>query len=156
MALKIHLRCTASGLVPLYDEDYDAKRRLKVGHDYLAEIREPRNIRFHRKYFALINAAWDLLSPQSRDFFRKDDDLPFDNICRDRFRKTLEVACGWSEQVYSITRKEWLEAPRSIAFDKMTAEEFESLYNNVFHFISTRLLRDTPQEELDNLIRNYI
>ena len=31
--MEIYCRNTASGLVPLYDSDYDEKRKLKIGKD---------------------------------------------------------------------------------------------------------------------------
>lgn len=52
--MKLYLLNTREGLKPMYDEDYDEKKKLKIGEVYEAEIRQPRNLRFHRKYFALL------------------------------------------------------------------------------------------------------
>ena len=48
------LKNTVEGLKPLYDDDYEEKRKLKIGEVYKADIKpmKPRNLQFHRKYFA--------------------------------------------------------------------------------------------------------
>lgn len=55
--MKLQLLNTTRGLVPLYDEDFEEKKKLKLGTEYTAEIKVSRNSKFHRKYFALLNAA---------------------------------------------------------------------------------------------------
>ena len=108
-------------LKPMYDEDLDNKNKLKLGKSYWATIKLARNIDFHRKYFKLISVAWELLGEKTHQFFKT----------KDGFRKTVEVTAGWSEPVYSISRNEWVEVPKSIAFDKMSQDEFEELYERV-------------------------
>ena len=41
--MKILLHNTDRGLVPVYGSDFDEKKKLKIGEDYEAEIRQPRN-----------------------------------------------------------------------------------------------------------------
>ena len=48
--MKLFLRNTISGLVPLYPSDFDEKRKLKLGWDYEADIVHPRNLGFHKKF----------------------------------------------------------------------------------------------------------
>ncbi|GHT56798.1 hypothetical protein AGMMS49982_23820 [Bacteroidia bacterium] len=50
---------TAHGLIPCYDADYDEKKELKIGETFKAKITLARNYEFHKKYFALINCAWE-------------------------------------------------------------------------------------------------
>ena len=57
--MKIKLLNTSVGLKPLYDEDFEEKKKLKIGEVYEATIKRPRNLSFHRKYFGLINLAWE-------------------------------------------------------------------------------------------------
>ena len=53
--MDIYLLNTASGLKPCMDEDYEQKKKLKIGKVYKAKITLARNYEFHKKYFALIN-----------------------------------------------------------------------------------------------------
>jgi Protein of unknown function (DUF1367). len=142
--MKIKVLNTAQGLIALYDEDYDEKRKLKIGQTYVCEIKKTRNLQFHKKYFALINCAWEYQSERRRAFFSENKDI---------FRKTVEIAAGWSERVYSISRKEWLEVPKSISFEKMDNIEFTELYERVKTVLFNTFLRDINKEEfLKNLI----
>ena len=56
--MKILLRKTHTGFEP--DSDLDKERSTKIGFGNIvqAEIKQPRNIQVHRKYFALLNLAF--------------------------------------------------------------------------------------------------
>lgn len=141
--MDIHLICTSHGLVPCADEDYEKKRRLKPGRVYKAKVTPARNYEFHKKYFALINCAWEYQDERTAAFFHHDPEA---------FRKTVEIAAGHCEPVYNITRREWTEQAKSIAFDKMDEAEFQDLYERVKDVLfSTFLRRVTPQEFMRNL-----
>lgn len=60
--MEIHLVRTSLGLQAYGDEDYEMLRKIKIGSVVKANIVQPRNIKFHRKFFSLINAAWDCLT----------------------------------------------------------------------------------------------
>ena len=59
--MKLQLKNTMSGLVPINDASYDEKKKLKIGQVYEVTIKLVRNYDFHKKYFALINCAWEYL-----------------------------------------------------------------------------------------------
>ena len=59
--MDIYCRVTPYGLVPLYDSDLDLKRRLKVGSTVRCRVTNPRNYRFHKKFFALVRLTFDNL-----------------------------------------------------------------------------------------------
>lgn len=136
---------TAQGLKPMYDEDYDEKRRLRIGQVYKAKIVVPRNIELHRKYFSMLNCAWDLLTERQREFFGT----------KESFRKTVQVAAGYCERVYNLDIKSWVEIPRSIAFDKMKGDEFERLYNDVREVLLTVFLKHITIEQFEETLINY-
>ena len=97
--------------------DFEEKKKLKIGEVYEATIKRPRNLSFHRKYFGLINLAWEYQNEIAVEHFKHSIEL---------FRKTVEMAAGWCEPIYSIARKEWIEVPKSIAFDKMDCSPLSS------------------------------
>jgi hypothetical protein len=144
--MKIKLMNTLSGLIPLYDSDYDNKKKLKIGETYIADIKIARNIAFHRKYFALINAAWSLQDEQSQEFFH-------DNI--ELFRKTVQIAAGICEKVYSVSRKEWIEIPKSISFNHMDETEFNQVYNSVLDVLLSTFLAHTPRKLFNEILREF-
>lgn len=144
--MKINLYNTPSGLRPLYDEDFDEKKKLKVGETYVAEIKLHRNSSFHRKYFALINLAWEYLPEKQTEGFRGNKEL---------FRKYCEVAAGFCEPFYSPARKEWVEVPKSISFSSMDEAEFIDLYERVKDVIFGIIGRFVTEEEFVNTLASF-
>lgn len=144
--MKLLLMNTTEGLVPCYDSDYDEKKKLKIGESYWVNVTKARNIKLHRKYFALINCAWEYLNERQTSFFKEN---------KDAFRKTVEIAAGYYDMIYSIARKEWIEQPKSIAFDKMEELEFRELYDNVKRVIFKMFLTNISLEEFERNLINF-
>lgn len=143
--MEIMLLNTMQGLKPLYDEDFEEKKKLKIGEIYRAEIKRPRNLAFHRKYFALIKCAWEYANERTTEHFK----------CIDNFRKTVEIAAGHCEVCYSIERKEWIEIPKSIAFRSMTEDEFTELYERVKDVLYRYFLKHVSIEEFEENLINF-
>jgi hypothetical protein len=143
--MKIYLRNTAHGLIPLYDEDYDEKKKLEIGRDYQAEIKPARKLSFHNKYFSLINCAWNLLTQRARDFFGT----------KEKFRKSLLIAAGHCEPIYNHKLKSWVDIPKSLAFDKMKEDEFEDVYRDCRDVLLKVFLRHITPEQFDEHLINY-
>lgn len=141
--MKLKLYNTAAGLKPMYDEDYDEKRKLKLGAVYNATITLERNPDFHRKLFALIKTAWEYLPERQTEGFRT----------MENFRKYVTVAAGFCDLFYHPRLREWVEIPRSWSFESMDASEFEDLYNKVLDVIVVMLQNVVTKEELDEILR---
>lgn len=142
--MELRLLNTPSGLKPLYDEDYDQKKKLKIGEIYKAKITIARNINFHRKYFALINCAWAYQNERTTKHFKNNVEC---------FRKTVEIAAGHCDTVYNLSLKSWVDIPKSIAFDKLKQEEFEDLYERVKDVLFSTFLKGIDEDEfLNNMI----
>ena len=145
--MKFNVYCKDGGvLVPCSDEDLEKRTKLKRGRIYSCEIKEVRNYEFHKKYFALIAVAWDYQSERSQSFFHNDKEI---------FRKTIEVAAGICDRVYSIDRREWLDVPKSISFTSMDEAEFDEVYNKVKEVIATYFLRNVSEDEFNEIIKNF-
>ena len=145
--MKIDLKCTAEGFLAVWGDDaYEQKRKLKIGKTYTATIREQRNPKFHKKYFALIHCAWAFLNGQQTAFFKENEEI---------FRKTVEMAAGHCEVVYSIERKEWVEVPKSIAYDKIDEVEFRDLYERVKDVLFLVFLKGISEEEFMDALSNF-
>ena len=142
--MKINLLNTSRGLVPMYDYDYDEKKKLRIGEVYCAEVRLQRNYEFLKKYFALINCAWEYLTEPQAEFYKN----------KEIFRKIIEVVAGHCEKWYSPELKKWVEIPKSISFDKMDNAEFQDLYSRVLDVIIISLKID--REEFERNISNFL
>jgi hypothetical protein len=144
--MKFHLVNTVQGLIPATDDDYEKKHSLQLGEVYEVSIQLSRNYEFHKKYFKLINVAWEFMREDQHSFFREN---------KNSFRKTIEIASGHYERVYSIKRKEWLEVPKSIAFNKMGAYEFSELYERVKDTLYNSVLRGISREDFEEVLLNF-
>jgi hypothetical protein len=134
--MKLLVINTPRGLVPLGDDDYEQKRKLKLGETYSVEVKVVRNVDFHRKYFALIAYAWEFLNEQETERFRT----------KENFRKYVEVAAGHCDVIFHPRLQEYVEIPKSISFGKMDNAEFSDLYQRVkdviFYIIGNRVTQD--------------
>lgn len=143
--MKIHLCRSPFGLSGVYDDDREAIKKLKHDEIYEVDIKLQRNPAFHRKYFALFRVAWEYQNEDTQSWFGS----------MDAWRKAVEVAAGHCEKVYSLTLNDWVEIPKSIAFDKMKEEEFQDLYERVKHVLFTIFLPDIAEEDFFEALRDF-
>lgn len=144
--MKINLVVTSEGFRCATDDDYEKKKTLKRGSVIECTVREFRNYKFHRLYFSLINLSWEYLDETQRKFFKDDVNA---------FRKTVEVAAGHYEPVYSTKRNEWLEVPKSIAFDKLDEAGFHDLYERVKNVIYQVFIPNVNKENFEYELRIF-
>lgn len=143
--MDIWLVNTDSGFCCATSEDDGKRHRLRRGEVYKAHISYGRNYRFHKKYFALVNQAWEHLDEQQQAFFKRNIDC---------FRKTVEIAAGYYEPVFNCATGTWVQQSRSIAFDKMSEEEFQELYNRVWDVLFALFLK-IPQSDFKNQLEAF-
>lgn len=129
----------------MYDEDYDLKKRLKVGQSYVADVKVARNVGFHRKYWALLNAAWSLLPERTSNGFRS----------LEGFRSYVIVAAGFYDLYFNPRLKEFVEVPKSISFEKMDEVEFSELYDRSKDVIWSIVGRYVSEEDFERCLINF-
>lgn len=136
---------TPRGLVPFGDDDYEEKKKLKVGQTYSMEVKVVRNVDFHRKYFAMISYAWEYLNEVEVERFKT----------KDNFRKYIEITAGHCDVIFHPRLQEFVEIPKSISFSSMDNAAFSDLYgrvkNVIFSIIGTRV----SEEEFEHLLMDY-
>ena len=139
--MEIHLVRTSTGLRPYSDDDYEEMKKIKVGAIVKANIVRPRNVKFHRKFFSLIRAAWDCLTEQQRINLRSVD----------TFREQLLITSGFSEPLYDLNGQKFLEKAKSISFAKM-----DEVYSKVLDTILTVMVANgVTEDEFNNILQNY-
>ena len=143
--MKLLVVNTPRGLVPLGDDDYEEKRKLKLGETYSVEVKVVRNVDFHRKYFALIAYAWEFLNEQETERFKD----------KENFRKYIEIAAGHCDVIFHPRLQEFVEIPKSIAFAKMDNTAFSDLYGRVKDVIFSIIGDRVTQEEFERLLIDF-
>ncbi len=144
--MKINLVNTSSGFKCATDEDYENKRKLKIGEVYQVGIRVHRNYDFHRKYFALINLSWNYQNEKVQEHFKNSVE---------KFRKSVELAAGHSETFWDIKNKCKIEQVKSISFEKMDNAEFSDLYERVKDVLFRVFLKNISQEDFERELINF-
>jgi hypothetical protein len=71
------------------------------------------------------------------------------------FRKSLEVAAGHCDKVFSFRLKEWVDVPKSISFSSMDEHEFRDLYQRVKNVIFSTILRGISESEFEKNLINF-
>ena len=128
------------------DEDMGKLMKLKNGNAYKFEVKQIRNIDFHRKFFALISCTWDCISDEQREFFKSKEGL----------RKTLQISAGHCEKVYSYSNGEFQDIPKSISFSSMDNFQFSELYNSIKNVIFEYVLNGKiTEEDFNNNLINF-
>lgn len=143
--MKLLVVSTPRGLVPLGDDDYEEKKKLKLGQTYSVEVKVARNVDFHRKYFALISYAWEFLNEQETERFRT----------KENFRKYVEVAAGHCDVIFHPRLQEYVEIPKSISFGNMDNAEFSDLYKRVKDVIFSIIGNRVSQEQFERLLLDF-
>ena len=126
-------------LVPLYNSDAEKLKaaKLKEGETYEVEIKRKRNYQFHKKFFALLNLAYD-----NQEMFEDFDDL----------RPYLIIKAGYYKRI-KTDKGEFVRAD-SISFAKMEQAEFEQLYSKMIDAVIKFL--DTSKDDLLAEIVSYM
>ena len=130
---------------PVHNSDFEAATTLKNGMVYRADVKQPRNLQFHRKFFVLLNLAYDYWEPQP---------VCGINITKnfDQFRKDLIIQAGYYKQVFRLDGSFTLIA-KSISFGKMKQDEFDDLYGAVCNVIMSQVLTDWVISDLETALR---
>jgi len=118
------------------EEALESMKAFKSGETYSVEVTRPRNLAFHRKWFALAKIAFDYWadSVAKREYKGVEVQPNFE-----RFRKDLIIMAGYYEPYFNAKNEIRLDA-KSISFAKMDAEEFEELYSKTIATILQNIL----------------
>ena len=134
--MEVYLKKTMSGYVPMYDSDYEACKKHKIGAEVKAKLTVPRNLQFHKKFFALIDLCY-----KNQDEYESSDVL----------RKILTMKAGFYEEVK--TDQGVLFWPLSISFASMDNVEFDDLYSKVVDQVIKMI--GVTSEEIERELINF-
>ena len=121
-----------------YDSDYETAKKIKVGEPYEFEFKNVRNLKFHKKFFALINMVF-----QNQEIYQNIDHL----------RKDLTIAAGFYDSRANLDGEE-IKEPKSISFANMDNDQFSEFYNAVIDVI-VQYFNFDKQDILDNIEQFY-
>lgn len=148
---------TTLHLVKLYDSfrpvdrvSLEAMDAMKPGQVYKGELTRPRNYEFHKKFFALVDVAFDAWEMPVNEY----RGVPIQKN-QDRFRKDLLIMAGYGYPVVNLKGDVRYEA-QSISFANMEQGEFEQLYSKVVDVILQKVLSNYTKDDLDRVVDDVL
>lgn len=130
---------TINGLLkPAFDEDKEKFSKFPKDGYFEIKYTKKRNVRFHRKFFALLKIAYE-----NQSDYRLMEDL----------RRDLIITSGHYEEVVNYMTGEVYKIAKSISFSNMDETEFNNIYNDVKEVVVKWLGIDN--EDLNNEIEQY-
>ena len=144
--MDIFCKVTPYGLVPLYDSDYDLKKRLRVGSVVKCKVSNPRNYEHHKKFFALVRLTFDNLPSNLAEYFKVHNE---EDMLR-RFKRDL----GYFKTSLNERGEKEIEY-QSISFSAMEQHEFERFYNQCIDLVLYKYIKGIDKEELITEIEHF-
>jgi len=142
-------------LRPANQPDADSVKNIANGSILNAKIVQPRNPKFHRKFFAMLGFFFELW--EIPDGLEYKGIKPEKNY--DQFRKDILIAAGFRELIVNI-KNECRFVAKSISFASMGDDEFTEVYRLVFntcwrHVMSNTIVKMTP-DQAENTINQML
>lgn len=140
----------AAALVPDNDECAEWLQGVPAGQVVRGKMTRPRNVLFLRKFFALLNVAYN-------NWPAPEIETPYGiaTCSRDKFRNDVIVLAGYGEPVCN-TRGEWRMRAKSIAFANMEEDEFARLYSDVLNVLLSKFLPEWTGQDMENAISQIL
>jgi hypothetical protein len=139
---KILLRKGAASLLPADDAAVEALKRFKL-HE-LIEVplpSRPRNVRHHRKFFALLQLVFE-----NQEAYPTVDALLF----------ALKVALGHADLIADMQTGELHPSPKSISFASMDQAEFDAFYNSAVDLFVTKIIPGMNRADLEREVMEFV
>lgn len=130
-------------LVPANDLEADKLTKFKTGEMYPVEIKQFRNIAFHRKAFAFFNFCFE--------HWCSENQYQSENKQFDVFRAHMTVLAGFYDEYHGIDGRCRVEA-KSIAFGNMSPEEFEELYSALINVALQKIFKTADENTYYQLL----
>ncbi len=152
----IYLIKRSTGLVPASENDNEALKKFKSGEPLRCKISRPRNYQFHKKYWALVNHAFDCFEPEGVEvpaFLSERGIVPEKNL--ERFRKDLTILAGYFDSSIRVNGEVRQEA-KSISFGSMSQDDFDELYDKTISVILKYVLKNYTKDDLEQVVEEIM
>lgn len=146
----ICLTRTPAGLVPADVAASEWLQRIGVGKPVNATVRQPRNGKFHRKFFAMLDVAYS-----NHEWPEIETKWGKVRTSSGLFRKYVIVKAGHYEADLT-PRGEVRAEPKSISWAKMDEAEFSRLYSDVLDVILAEFLTNWTSGDVDHAVNQML
>lgn len=122
---------------------------LEAGEICAIDAKLPRNGKYHRKFFKMLDLGYQSWEPKRQNKFYKGEPVA-KNF--EQFRSDVLIMAGHYDQSFGLDGKLKLVA-KSISFAKMEQPEFEIIYNSVLDVLLAKVLKTyAGREEVNDVV----
>lgn len=137
--MEIYLQKRMGALVPADERAEDALRKIALNTTIKARISAPRNVFFHRKFFAMLNIVL-----KNQSLYPSLDLLL--SVCK--------LATGHAEVIQ--TKHGNVAIPKSISFAKMDELAFNEFYDRAVQWVLVDVIPGLQRNELDSEVETEL
>lgn len=137
MAKTLYMKRIMDRLVPADRISAELLSELAADKQLKCEVTQPRNLKHHNKFFALIHVVF----PHQSAYLTRDD-----------LRDELTIAAGHFHMVKDIRTGQMKAVADSIAFDKLDQDAFTAFYDAAVNIILTRILPGVSKRDLEDQV----
>lgn len=134
---ELHVIRRGLTLRPAFDEDAELMIRLREGKAYTLTYKRARDLTRHRRFFALVT----LVAERHPVFDNKEKALI-----------AVKLAAGHCDFFPHPQTGELIPLPKSIAFDQLDEDAFQSFYQDAVQGILDHLALDLSREQIDQFV----
>lgn len=149
MSLIVYARPLEGELLPADEFSQSSIELLKPGI-YQCQLARPRNIQFHRKFFALLRLGFAMYNAPNLWVNGMRVQKNFD-----KFREDVTILAGYYIYVFDIKGKASIMA-KSISFANMDDVEFQALYSSLINVLLENVCVRCSKEDLNNAVENIL
>jgi len=142
----IHMTRTPQGLAPATVDAAEMLSKIGIGKPVNAKVSQPRNGKFHRKFFAMLDVAFS-----NHEWPEIETNWGHAKVSPDLFRKYVIVRAGHYEAALT-PHGEIRAEPKSISWAKMGEDEFEELYSDALNVILKEFLTNWKRGDVENAV----
>jgi len=148
--MKIQLQKTNAGFIPADPATQEYVRKIKMGSILHGDFTKARNPLFLKKFFALLNLAFDYWQPGELSDKYGSVEKNFEQM-----REDLTILAGYYERHFRVDGSVRVKA-KSISFANMEEDEFSKLYQAVLTVVLNKIMIQFEREEVDQMVINSI
>ena len=131
--------------IPAFGSDYDAAAKIAIGDTVKASVTKPRNVQFHKKYFAFLDCLHRSMDEELTQVYPTVENL----------RYVIMILIGQMD-VIILPDGTQNKKPKSISFASMDELEFEQVYSASLDAGLKYFLKDISKEDFERELINFL
>lgn len=143
-------KTVGNALFPADQSTAEAVSKAKLGTVWRGDFKKARNPLFHRKYFALLNLAFDYWNPDLPEIHGIRAEKSFE-----QFRKDVTILAGYYSVETRLDGTARVNA-KSISFAQMDEAEFENLYSATIDVILRKVMTNMDDAQIRQLVDEIV